>query len=123
MLLDSPEIRELAEQDNLFLANGKADWESRILTLANDIIYCQKRLYSTAPEIEIAQDPENSLEEYIKHYTKQLSNAKEQLLRLTNKDIIDRIEALANEIKEWEEREFTKEEKNGTTKSYMTITF
>lgn len=116
MLLDSPEIRELAEQDNLFLANGKADWESRILTLANDIIYCQKRLYSTAPEIEIAQDPENSLEEYIKHYTKQLSNAKEQLLRLTNKDIIDRIEALANEIKEWEEREFTKEEKKRNDK-------
>lgn len=116
MLLDSPEIRELAEQDNLFLANGKADWESRILTLANDIIYCQKRLYSTAPEIGIAQDPENSLEEYIKHYTKQLSNAKEQLLRLTNKDIIDRIEALANEIKEWEEREFTKEEKERNDK-------
>lgn len=105
MLLDSPEIRELAEQDNLFLANGKADWESRILTLANDIIYCQKRLYSTAPEIGIEQDPENSLEEYIKHYTKQLSNTKEQLLRLTDKAIIDKIESLANNIKDWEEHE------------------
>jgi len=82
MLLDSPEIRELAEQDNLFLANGKADWESRILTLANDIIYCQKRLYSTAPEIEIAQDPENSLEEYIKHYTKQLSQCQRTVITL-----------------------------------------
>ena len=65
MLLDSPEIRELAEQDNLFLANGKADWESRILALANDIIYCQKRLYITTSEIRIEHDFEISLEEYI----------------------------------------------------------
>lgn len=110
MLLDSPEIRELAEQDNLFLANGKADWESRILILANDIIYCQNRLYATVPEIETEQAHEIPLEEYIKYYAKQLSNAKEQLLRLTDKAIIDKIESLANNIKDWKEHEQTKEE-------------
>lgn len=105
MLFDSPEMRELIEQDNQFLANGKADWESRILALANDIIYCQKRLYSTTPEIGIDQAHDNSLEEITQHYTKQLFNLKEQLLRLTDKAIIDKIESLANNIKDWEEHE------------------
>ena len=116
MLFDSPEIRELVEQDNQFLANGKADWESRILALANDIIYCQNRLYATTPEIGIEHDPEISLEEIITHYTKRHSNAKEQLLRLTDKNIIDKIESLANNIKEWNERELTEEEKERNSK-------
>lgn len=111
MLFDSPEMRELIEQDNQFLANGKADWESRILALANDIIYCQKRLYITTSEIRIEHDSEISLEEYIKHYTEQLSTSKERLLQLTDKSRIEKIESLANQIKEWEEREFTKDEK------------
>lgn len=110
MIFDSPEIRQLVEQDNQFLANGKADWESRILALANDIIYCLNRLYATTPEIGIEHDPEISIEEIITHYTKQLSNAKEQLLRLTDKNIIDKIESFANHIKEWREQELTKEE-------------
>jgi len=110
MLFDSPEMRELIEQDNQFLANGKADWESRILALANDIIYCQKRLYSTTPEIGIDQAHDNFLEETTQHYTKQLSNLKEQLLRLTDKTIIDRVEYLTNNIKGWEEHELTNEE-------------
>lgn len=112
MLFDSPEMRDLIEQDNQFLAHGKADWESRILALANDIIYCQNRLYATVPEIETEQAPEISLEEYIKHYTKLLSNAKEQLLRLTDKATIDKIESLANNIKDWKEHELTEEEKD-----------
>lgn len=111
MLFDSPEMRELIEQDNQFLANGKADWESRILALANDIIYCQKRLYITTSEIRIEHDSEISLEEYIKHYTEQLSTSKERLLQLTDKSRIEKIESLANQIKEGEEREFTKDEK------------
>lgn len=111
MLFDSPEMRELIEQDNQFLANGKADWESRILALANDIIYCQKRLYITTSEIRIEHDSEISLEEYIKHYTEQLSTSKERLLQLTDKSRIEKIESLANQIKEWKEREFTKDEK------------
>lgn len=116
MLFDSPEMRELIEQDNQFLANGKADWESRILALANDIIYCQKRLYSTTPEIGIDQAHDNSLEEITQHYTKQLSNAKEQLLRLTDKSIIDNIESLAKNIKEWSEHELTEVEKEHNDK-------
>lgn len=116
MLFNSPEMRELIEQDNQFLANGKADWESRILALANDIIYCQNRLYATVPEIETEQAHEIPLEEYIKYYAKQLSNAKEQLLRLTDKAIIDKIESLANNIKDWKERELTREEKERNNK-------
>ncbi|MBD5206552.1 MAG: hypothetical protein HDS84_09315 [Bacteroidales bacterium] len=111
MFFDSPEIRKLEEQDNQFLANGKADWETRILALANDIIYCQKRLYITTSEMRIEYGSEISLEEYIKHYTEQLSNSKECLLHLTDKNRIEKIESLANQIKEWEEREFTKDEK------------
>lgn len=111
MFFDSPEIRKLEEQDNQFLSNGKADWEARILALANDIIYCQKRLYITTSEMRIEHDSEISLEEYIKHYTEQLSNSKERLLHLTDKNRIEKIESLANQIKEWEEREFTKDEK------------
>lgn len=111
MLFDSPEIRKLEEQDNQFLANGKADWEARILALANDIIYCQKRLYITTSEMRIEHDSEISLEEYINHYTEQLSNSKERLLQLTDKSRIEKIESIANQIKEWEEREFTKDEK------------
>lgn len=111
MFFDSPEIRKLEEQDNQFLANGKADWEARILALANDIIYCQKRLYITTSEMRIEHDSEISLEEYINHYTEQLSNSKERLLQLTDKSRIEKIESIANQIKEWEEREFTKDEK------------
>lgn len=103
MFFDSPEIRKLEEQDNQFLTNGKADWETRILALANDIIYCQKRLYITTSEMRIEHSSEISLEEYMKYYTEQLSNAKEQLLRLTDKSIIDKIESLAGCIKEWRE--------------------
>lgn len=111
MFFDSPEIRKLEEQDNQFLTNGKADWETRILALANDIIYCQKRLYITTSEMRIEHSSEISLEEYMKYYTEQLSNAKEQLLRLTDKSIIDKIESLAGCIKEWREHELSKEEK------------
>ncbi len=116
MFFDSPESRKLVEQDNQFLANGKADWETRILALANDIIYCQKRLNITVSEIKIEPDSEISVEEYIKHYTEQLANSKERLLHLTDKSIIERIESLANQIKDWEEREFTKEEKERNDK-------
>lgn len=116
MLFDSPEMRELIEQDNQFLANGKADWESRILALANDIIYCQNRLYTTTHETGIEHDTEISLEEIITHYAKQLSNAKEQLLRLTDKSIIDKIEFLAKNIKEWSEHELTEVEKEHNDK-------
>lgn len=116
MFFDSPESRKLVEQDNQFLANGKADWETRILALANDIIYCQKRLNITVSEIKIEHDSEISLEEYIKHYTEQLANSKERLLRLTDKSIIEKIESLANQIKDWEERELTKEEKERNDK-------
>lgn len=111
MFFDSPEIRKLEEQDNQFLANGKADWETRILALANDIIYCQKRLYITTSEMRIEHSSEISLEEYMKYYTEQLSNSKERLLQLTDMSRIEKIESRANQIKEWEEREFTKDEK------------
>lgn len=90
MFFDSPEIRILEEQDTEFLTNGKADWETRILALANDIIYCQKRLYITTSEIRIEHDSEISFEEYIKHYTEQLSNSKERLLQLTDKSRIEK---------------------------------
>lgn len=116
MFFDSPEIRKLEEQDNQFLANGKADWGTRILALANDIIYCQKRLYITTSEMRKEDDSEISLEEYIKHYTQQLSNSKERLLHLTDKNRIEKIESLANQIKEWEEREFTKDKKERNDK-------
>lgn len=116
MFFDSPEIRKLVEQDNQFLANGKADWETRILALANDIIYCQKRLYITTSEMRIEHDSEISLEEYINHYTEQLSNSKERLLQLTDKSRIEKIESIANQIKEWEEREFTKDKKEWNDK-------
>lgn len=111
MFFDSPEIRKLEEQDNQFLTNGKADWETRILALANDIIYCQKRLYITTSEMRIEHGSEISLEEYMKYYTEQLSNSKERLLQLTDMSRIEIIESRANQIKEWEEREFTKDEK------------
>lgn len=113
---DSPEVEKMIEQDNQFLANGKADWETRILALANDIIYCQKRLNITVSEIKIEHDSEISVEEYIKYYTEQLANSKERLLHLTDKSIIERIESLANQIKDWEERELTKEEKERNDK-------
>ena len=116
MFFDSPEIRKLEEQDNQFLANGKADWETRILALANDIIYCQKHLYIITSEMRIEHDSEISLEEYIKHYTEQLSNSKERLLQLTDKSRNEKIESLANQIKEWEEREFTKDKKERNDK-------
>ena len=116
MLFDSPEMRELIEQDNQFLALGKADWDSRILALANDIIYCQKCLYSTAHEFGIDPVHDNSFEEITQHYTKQLSNLKEQLLHLTDKAIIDKIESLANNVKDWKERELTREEKERNNK-------
>lgn len=90
MFFDSPEIRKLEEQDNQFLANGKADWEARILSLANDIIYCQKSLYITTSEMRIEHNSEISLEEYIKHYTEKLSNSKERLLQLTDKSRIEK---------------------------------
>lgn len=109
---DSPECRRLAEQDNQFLANGQADWNERILALANDIIYCQKRLYAIYEE----QDPDKIRVDSREYYTQQLSHLKEQLLRLTDKSVIDRIESHANSIKEWEKREFTKEQKERDSK-------
>ena len=116
MLFDSPEMRELIEQDNQFLANGKTDWESRILALANDIIYYQNRLYTTTPETRIEHDTEISIDEIITHYTNQHSNAKERLLNLTDKNTIEKIESLANNLKEWREHELTKEEKERNDK-------
>ena len=108
---DSPEFEKMVEQDNQFLSKGKIDWEAKILPIANKIAECE--LYSE-------EHPEFSIEQHKADFGERLIRARAELANLiasiSDKEANDRIEALANEIKNWEERELTKEEKERNDK-------
>lgn len=114
---DRPEFEEMVEQDNQFLAKGKIDWETKILPIANEIEECKKQLSISDITLQLYSEEHTdfSIEKYKADFGKRLVKARAEFAKLiasiADKEANDRIEALANEIKEWEEREFTKEEK------------
>lgn len=110
MLFDSPEYKYLIEQDNLFLVNGKADWESRILELAHTIVGFKERLYPTSSEIGLEQYLVFSTDEDKGYLSERISNAREKISRLADKALVDKIESVANDIKKWEEHDIAEEE-------------
>lgn len=114
---DSPEFEKMVEQDNQFLSKGKIDWEAKILSIANRIAECEKQLAipDVALKLYSEEHPEFSIEQHKADFGERLIRARAELANLiasiSDKEANDRIEALANEIKNWEEREFTKDEK------------
>ncbi len=119
---DSPEFKKMVEQDNQFLSNGKIDWEAKILPIANKIAECEKQLAipDVALKLYSEEHPEFSIEKHKADFEERLIRARTELAKLiasiSDKEANDRIEALDNEIKEWEEREFTKEAKERNDK-------
>lgn len=114
---DSPEFEKKVEQDNQLLSIGKIDWEAKILPIANEIEECKKQLSISNITLQLysVEHPDFSIEKHKADFEERLIRARTELAKLiasiSDKEANDRIEALANEIKEWEEREFTKEEK------------
>lgn len=106
--IDSPEFKEMIEQDNQFLAKGKIDWETKILPIAHEIKECQEQL--SVPdrtwEVYLEEYPDFSLEKHKTYFRARLDRARTELTNLIA-SISDkgRIEALANEIKGWGERD------------------
>lgn len=119
---DSPEFEKMVEQDNQFLSKGKIDWEAKILPIANKIAECEKQLAipDVALELYLEEQPEFSIDKHKADFEERLVMAKTELANLialiTDKEANDRIEALANQIKEWQEREFTNEAKERNDK-------
>lgn len=119
---DSPEFEKMVEQDNQFLSKGKIDWEAKILPIANKIAECEKQLAipDVALKLYSEEHPEFSIEKHKTDFGERLVRARTELANLiasiSDKEANDRIEALANQIKEWEEREFTKETKERNDK-------
>lgn len=107
----------MVEQDHQFLSKGKIDWEAKILPIANKIAECEKQLAipDVALKLYSEEHPEFSIEKHKADFGERLIRARAELANLiasiSDKEANDRIEALANEIKNWEEREFTKDEK------------
>lgn len=110
MLFDDPKYRNLVEQDRRFLAKGKADVQSRMHCLNENIDYYQSRLNPDMIEQYCSQDPDK-IKEYKDSYEKQISCAKEELTLLSDVEHINRVEALAHDILSWERYEPTKEER------------
>lgn len=119
---ESPEFEKMVEQDNQFLSKGKIDWEAKILPIANKIPECEKQLAipDVALKLYSEEHPEFSIEKHKADFGERLVRARTELANLiasiSDKEANDRIEALANEIKNWEERELTKEEKERNDK-------
>lgn len=44
MEFNSPEIQKMTNRDQLFLSQGKIDWESQLLKIAEEVSSCYKRL-------------------------------------------------------------------------------
>lgn len=110
MLFDDPKYRNLVEQDQRFLAIGKADVQSRMHCLNENIDYYQSLLQPDVIEQYCSQDPDK-IDEYKDSCEKQISRAKEELALLSDVEHIDRVEALAHDILSWERYEPTKEER------------
>lgn len=108
---DSPEFEKMVEQDNQFLSKGKIDWEAKILPIANKIAECEKQLAipDVALTLYLEEHPEFSIDKHKADFEERLVRAKAELAQLiasiSDKEANDRIEALANEIKNWEKQE------------------
>lgn len=109
---DSPEFEEMIEQDNQFLAKGKIDWEAKILPIANKITECQHQLSieeAAIPKLYLEQHPDFSIEKHKAYFGARLDTARTELAKIiasiSDKELNDRIETLANEIKGWGERD------------------
>lgn len=108
---DSPEFEKMVEQDNQFLSKGKIDWEAKILPIANKIVECEKQL--SIPDVALKlyseEHPEFSIEKHKADFGKRLVRARAELANLiatiSDNGTNNRIEALANEIKNWEKQE------------------
>lgn len=108
---DSPEFEKMVEQDNQFLSKGKIDWEAKILSIANRIAECEKQL--AIPDVVLKlyseEHPEFSIEQHKADFGERLIRARAELANLiasiSDKGLNDRIEAFANEIKNWEKQE------------------
>lgn len=112
MLFDSPEIREMIAHDNQFLTKGKIDWEAKLLPIANEIANCKNQL--SIEEISISklymeEHPDFSIEKHKAKYLSRLDKARKELSKLiaqiSDKERNKRIEALANDIKNWESQD------------------
>lgn len=108
---DSPEFEKMLEQDNQFLSKGKIDWEAKILSIANRIAECEKQLAipDVALKLYSEEHPEFSIEQHKADFGERLIRARAELANLiasiSDKEANDRIEALANEIKNWDKQE------------------
>ena len=108
---DSPEFEKMVEQDNQFLSKGKIDWEAKILPIANKIAECEKQLAipDVALKLYAEEHPEFSIEQHKADFGERLIRARAELANLiasiSDKGLNDRIEAFANEIKNWEKQE------------------
>lgn len=108
---DSPEFEKMVEQDNQFLSKGKIDWEAKILPIANKIAECEKQLAIPDVALKLYSEghPEFSIEKHKADFGERLVRARTELANLiasiSDKEANDRIETLANEIKNWEKQE------------------
>lgn len=109
---DSPEFEKMVEQDNQFLSKGKIDWEAKILPIANEITHCQNQLSigeSSISKWYLEEHPDFSFEKHKTYFEERLVRERGKLSKLiasiSDKEVNNRIEALANEIKDWEKHE------------------
>jgi len=142
MLFDSPEFNKLVEQDEQLLSKGKIDWESKLLTIAKEIMECQNVLSVTdipdtpfilkndidEPTEEereriLTERTEESKKQWLAQkarYKRKLTSAKERLEELINriadKEHNNAVESFANDIKNWKEHKLTAEEKERNDK-------
>lgn len=111
LTFDSPEFEKMVEQDNQFLSKGKIDWEAKILPIANKIAECEKQLAipDVALKLYSEEHPEFSIEKHKADFGERLVRARIELANLiasiSDKEVNDRIEGLANEIKNWDKQE------------------
>ena len=108
---DSPEFERMVEQDNQFLSKGKIDWEAKILPIAKEIEECKKQLSipDTVLQLYSKEYPDFVIETHKSDFEKRLAKARTELAKLivsiSDKEVNDRIEALANKIKNWDKQE------------------
>ena len=108
---DSPEFEKMVEHDNQLLSIGKIVWEAKILPIANEIEECKKQLSISDITLQFYSEehPDFSIEKHKADFEERLIRARTELAKLiasiSDKEVNDRIEALANEIKDWEKQE------------------
>lgn len=129
MLLNTPEFKKMSQRDDKILAEGKIDWISKILPIADEILkYIDNLSEDDFPDYsdvisEAYECKDNSCGEtnvFIESQKIRLVKAKQRLedvvRNIANKDHNEAVESLANEIKSWENGDIAQIEKKSAEK-------